>query len=82
MVSAFAEFERSLMSERVKAGIARARAQGKRLGRPPLSDKQEQAILTYRKQGLSLREIVGKVGSSKSTVSKFLLTQKPAGRGK
>jgi DNA invertase Pin-like site-specific DNA recombinase len=35
ILSAFAEFERNLISERTKEGLARARAQGKRLGRPP-----------------------------------------------
>ena len=35
ILSAFAEFERNLISERTKEGLARARSQGKRLGRPP-----------------------------------------------
>jgi len=35
ILSAFAEFERNLISERTKEGLARARKQGKRLGRPP-----------------------------------------------
>ena len=34
MMGVFAEFERAMMQERVKAGLARARAQGKTLGRP------------------------------------------------
>ena len=37
MLGVFAEFERALIRERVKAGLDRARAQGKRLGRPPSS---------------------------------------------
>ncbi len=41
MVSAFAEFERELMSERVRAGIARARAQGKPHGRAPFSEDKK-----------------------------------------
>ena len=36
MMGVFAEFERAMIQERVKAGLARARAQGKRLGRPPV----------------------------------------------
>jgi DNA invertase Pin-like site-specific DNA recombinase len=35
MLGVFAEFERSIISERVRAGLARARVEGKRLGRPP-----------------------------------------------
>src|SRR4051812_33059929 len=38
ITGAFAEFERSMIRSRVNAGIARARAQGKRLGRRPISD--------------------------------------------
>src|ERR1700726_209974 len=37
MMAVFAEFERAMIVERVKAGLARARAQGKRLGRPLLT---------------------------------------------
>ena len=35
MMGVFAEFERSMIQERVRAGIARARSEGKQLGRPP-----------------------------------------------
>src|SRR6266436_1812994 len=44
MLGVFAEFERGLIRERVNAGLARARAQGRRLGRPPISPAQEVAI--------------------------------------
>ena len=44
MMSVFAEFERAMSRERVRAGLARARAQGKRLGRPRLDAKTEQRI--------------------------------------
>src|SRR5246127_611436 len=37
MLGVFAEFERAMIRERVNAGLARAKAQGKRLGRPPIS---------------------------------------------
>jgi hypothetical protein len=36
MMGVFAEFERAMIQERVRAGLARARSEGKRLGRPPL----------------------------------------------
>ena len=39
MLGVFAEFERALIQERVRAGLARARSQGKRLGRPPMTDE-------------------------------------------
>jgi DNA invertase Pin-like site-specific DNA recombinase len=44
MMGFFAEFERSMIRERVKAGIVRARAQGKALGRPTIDAKTEAAI--------------------------------------
>ena len=44
MMGVFAEFERSMIRERVKAGMARAKAQGKHVGRPKLAPKLAQAI--------------------------------------
>ena len=44
MMGVFAEFERSMIQERVRAGLARARSEGKRLGRPPIAAKVESAI--------------------------------------
>jgi DNA invertase Pin-like site-specific DNA recombinase len=44
ITGAFAEFERSMIRSRVNAGLARARAQGKRLGRRPLNDAIVQRI--------------------------------------
>ena len=43
-VGVFAEFERSIIRERVNAGLARVRANGKRLGRPTVSGEVEDAI--------------------------------------
>src|SRR3984893_3516857 len=44
MMGVFAEFERSIIQERVRAGLARARSEGKRLGRPPIAPELEQRI--------------------------------------
>lgn len=44
ITGAFAEFERSMIRQRVNAGLARARAQGKKLGRRPIDPKTEQGI--------------------------------------
>ena len=44
MMGVFAEFERAMIQERVRAGLARARSEGKRLGRPPIPAKTEAAI--------------------------------------
>jgi DNA invertase Pin-like site-specific DNA recombinase len=42
MVGVFAEFERSIIQERVRAGLKRARSEGKRLGRPPIDQKKRE----------------------------------------
>jgi DNA invertase Pin-like site-specific DNA recombinase len=44
MMGVFAEFERAMIQERVRAGLARARSVGKRLGRPPIAGDLEKAI--------------------------------------
>jgi DNA invertase Pin-like site-specific DNA recombinase len=44
MLGVFAEFERSMIWERVRAGLARAKGEGKRLGRPPIPAKLGNAI--------------------------------------
>jgi hypothetical protein len=44
MMGVFAEFERSMVQERVRAGLARARSEGKRLGRPPIPAELEKRI--------------------------------------
>ena len=72
MISAFAQFERDIISERVKSGIDRARSQGKRLGRPPRPDAQKQEIQKLRQQGLSYSQIANKTGIPRSTVSVIL----------
>ena len=56
VVGAVAQFERDLIIERVRAGIAHARAMGKHIGRPRAEIDQERVGL-LRSQGKSLREI-------------------------
>jgi DNA invertase Pin-like site-specific DNA recombinase len=68
MMGVFAEFERSMIQERVRAGLARARAEGKQLGRPPIPAALEQRIRDALKGGLSIRKAAAKFGISKDTV--------------
>ncbi len=56
VVGAVAQFERDLIAERVRAGVAHARAMGKRIGRPRAPVDIER-VTGLRKQGLSLRGI-------------------------
>ncbi|MEP0709514.1 MAG: recombinase family protein [Parvibaculum sp.] len=73
MLGVFSEFERSMIQERVKAGLARARAQGKTLGRPRIvDDRLRQTIASARAEGLSVRKIATQVGASVGTVQGVL----------
>lgn len=71
VLGAVAEFERSMVRERVRAGLARARAAGTRVGRPPARVDREQ-VLSLRAAGRSLRQIADVVGASKNVVAKIL----------
>jgi DNA invertase Pin-like site-specific DNA recombinase len=51
MLGVFAEFERAMIRERVKSGLERARAQGKRLGRRPIDAQKEAAIRADLREG-------------------------------
>jgi DNA invertase Pin-like site-specific DNA recombinase len=67
MLAAFAEFERATIVERVRAGLGRARRQGKVLGRPRRSGLTE--TLRAAVAGLSTREAAGLLGVSQSTAA-------------
>lgn len=70
IIAAFADFEAQVIKERVRAGVAAAKARGQKLGRPPKLDKF--VILTMRQQGLSLGQIAKHLGTSRSAVAKSL----------
>ena len=73
MLGVFAEFERAMIQERVRAGLARARARGKRLGRPPAVTPGTAAkIREARAEGMSLRQIARRYGTSAPTVRRVL----------
>ena len=72
MLGVFAEFERSMIQERIHAGLNRARAAGKQLGRPGLDQDMRDRIIQLREQGVSFRKIAGEVGVSLSTVQRVL----------
>src|SRR3954471_15369166 len=60
IMASLAEFERSLISERVRAGMARAKAQGKHTGRPPLHPTKRREILELLREGNLSRRAIGK----------------------
>ena len=66
----FAEFERSIVQERVRAGLQRAKREGKRLGRPPIADKLAERIRAALAGGLSVRKTAAKFAVNPSTVQR------------
>jgi DNA invertase Pin-like site-specific DNA recombinase len=72
MCGVFAEFERSMIQERVKAGLRRAKAQGKTLGRPKVAQSVEMAVLAARADGTGKRKIARQLGIGVSTVTRIL----------
>jgi len=74
MVASFAEFERDLIRERVKAGIANRRAKGFRVGRKPVSIDSAR-LQALRSEGQTIREIAETLGVSRSLVHKTLAEQ-------
>lgn len=71
LVAAVAEFERELIRERVMAGLRRARAQGKRLGRPRKAVDAAK-VRDLRRRGMSLRQIAKEAGTTKDAVARTL----------
>lgn len=67
IIGAMAEFERSLIQERVKAGLRNARAKGKKLGRPTVTADQAE-VNRLRSEGRSMANIAQYLGVSVGTV--------------
>ncbi len=72
MLGVFAEFERAMIQERVRAGLARARAQGKRLGRPSVGPKVEAAVRASRATGKGIRKIASELKIGVGTVQRIV----------
>ena len=73
MLAVFAEFEREILRERVKAGIAQARARGTTLGRPKSAARKTAEIKRlYRKEKLSKSEIARRLGIGRTSVRRLL----------
>lgn len=71
VIAAVAEFERDLLIERTQAGLNRAKAQGKALGRPQsLNTVQQEEIIAARAQGVSLGVLAAKYGVSRAAIQR------------
>ncbi|KGU58682.1 hypothetical protein Y037_1028 [Burkholderia pseudomallei MSHR983] len=69
VLNAVAEFERDLLIERTHAGIARAKAEGKAMGRPSaLSDQQRADVLRELDAGASVAALARQFGTSRQTI--------------
>lgn len=77
MLGVFAEFERAMIQERVRAGLARAKASGIKLGRQRLEDRKGgqhtiKAIRAMRQDGVGVRKIASELGVGVGTVLRVL----------
>ena len=70
MASVFGEQERSMLRSRVLAGLDRVRQQGKKLGRPKVSAKIENAILVHLRAGNGILKVANIVGVGSGTVQR------------
>jgi DNA invertase Pin-like site-specific DNA recombinase len=71
MLGDFAEFERSIIQERLRAGLQRAKREGKRLGRPPIADKLAERIRAALAGRMSVRKTAAKFEVNPSTVQRI-----------
>jgi DNA invertase Pin-like site-specific DNA recombinase len=71
MMGVFAEFERSMIQERVRAGLMRVKDEGKRLGRPRIAPDLETRILAALKAGGTVRGVADRFGVNPSTVQRI-----------
>jgi putative DNA-invertase from lambdoid prophage Rac len=72
MLAVFAEFEREILRERVKAGIAQARKRGQRHGRPPTVAHHADTVRQLSATGLSKSAIARRLGMSRASVRRLL----------
>ena len=71
IIGAIAELERSLIVERVKAGMRRAKLEGRRIGRAPLIINREQVVVD-RRSGMSLTQVARKHRISRASVCRLV----------
>ena len=72
LLAVFAEFERDILGERVRAGLANARLNGKRLGRPPVVVHKAAEIRQLHLEGISKSEIARRLRIGRTSVRRFL----------
>jgi DNA invertase Pin-like site-specific DNA recombinase len=74
MLGVFAEFERNVLRDRVRAGMEHARAKGKVLGRPTTARNKAGEIQQLLAEGLSKKEIAKRLGVGRASVYRVLIS--------
>ena len=72
LLAVFAEFEREILRERVRAGLAHARQNGKRLGRPLTASLHADQVRKLRRSGVSKSEIARRLNIGRTSVRRIL----------
>jgi DNA invertase Pin-like site-specific DNA recombinase len=72
VMASLAQFESSLISQRVRAGMERAKSQGKQISRPSIPIEQQEKIFDLKKLGLSMNKISKQLGIAYGTVYNYL----------
>jgi DNA invertase Pin-like site-specific DNA recombinase len=72
MLGSIAQFERELMLERQREGIAKAKAEGKYRGRVPTARRKADEVLRLRQEGRKAVEIAEELGISRASVFRIL----------
>ena len=72
LLAIFAEFEREILRERTRAGLAQARQNGKRLGRPETAAKHASEIRKLHRTGVSKSEIARRLQIGRTSVRRIL----------
>ncbi|HEY8259949.1 MAG TPA: recombinase family protein [Methylosinus sp.] len=73
MLAVFAEFERDVLRDRVKAGIAQARKEGRPHGRPPINASKTEEIRGLARKGLSKSAIARQLKTGRTSVRRLLV---------
>jgi putative DNA-invertase from lambdoid prophage Rac len=76
LLAVFAEFEREILRERVRAGLDHARQQGKQLGRPPSVANNAAEVWKLCRQGISKSEIARRLQIGRTSVRRLLAQKK------
>jgi DNA invertase Pin-like site-specific DNA recombinase len=76
LLAIFAEFEREILRERTRAGLAHARQNGKRLGRPATAARHAVEIRKLNREGISKSEIGRRLRIGRTSVRRILNTKR------